>query len=94
MTAVGDAAFEMINDLIFSEEILATLLIFAMAFFYGLSQVFSRYLKEIDVKLSELDKAIKREEKEKVKSIEDQKKVLSKTVKRMYSKSSDTSYIG
>ena len=49
---------------------------------------------EIDVKLSDLDKEIKREEKEKVKSIEDQKKVLSKTVKRMYSKSSDTSYIG
>ena len=49
---------------------------------------------EIDVKLSELDKAIKREEKEKVKSIADQKKVLSKTVKRMYHKYSDTSYIG
>ncbi len=49
---------------------------------------------EVEVKLSDLDKEIKREEKEKVKSIEDQKKVLSKTVKRMYSKSSDTSYIG
>ncbi len=49
---------------------------------------------EVEVKLSELDREIKREEKEKVKSIEDQKKVLSKTVKRMYSKSSDTSYIG
>jgi len=35
-----------------SDEILATLLIFAMAFFYGLSQVFSRYLKEIDVKFT------------------------------------------
>ena len=35
-----------------SEEILATLLIFAMAFFYGLSQVFSRYLKELDVKFT------------------------------------------
>ena len=49
---------------------------------------------EVEVKLSELDREIKREEKEKVKSIEDQKKVLSKTVKRMYNKSSDTSYIG
>ena len=35
-----------------SEEILATLLIFTMAFFYGLSQVFSRYLKELDVKFT------------------------------------------
>ena len=35
-----------------SEEILATLLIFAMSFFYGLSQVFSRYLKELDVKFT------------------------------------------
>ena len=35
-----------------SEEILGTLLIFAMAFFYGLSQVFSRYLKELDVKFT------------------------------------------
>ena len=35
-----------------AEEILATLLIFAMAFFYGLSQVFSRYLKELDVKFT------------------------------------------
>ena len=35
-----------------SEEILATLLIFAMAFFYGLSQVFSRYLKDLDVKFT------------------------------------------
>ena len=35
-----------------SEEIFATLLIFAMAFFYGLSQVFSRYLKELDVKFT------------------------------------------
>ena len=35
-----------------SDEILATLLIFALAFFYGLSQVFSRYLKEIDVKFT------------------------------------------
>ena len=35
-----------------SEEILATLLIFAMAFFYGLSQVFSRYIKDLDVKFT------------------------------------------
>ena len=35
-----------------SEEILATLLIFAMAFFYGLSQVFSRYLKDLDLKFT------------------------------------------
>ena len=35
-----------------SEEILATLLIFTMVFFYGLSQVFSRYLKELDVKFT------------------------------------------
>ena len=35
-----------------SEEILATLLIFAMAFFYGLSQVFSRYLKELDLRFT------------------------------------------
>ena len=35
-----------------SEEIFATLLIFAMAFFYGLSQVFSRYLKDLDVKFT------------------------------------------
>ncbi len=32
------------------EEIIASLLICAMAFFYGLSQVFSRYLKDLDVK--------------------------------------------
>ena len=35
-----------------SEEITGTLLIFVMAFFYGLSQVFSRYLKELDVKFT------------------------------------------
>jgi len=35
-----------------SQEILSILLIFAMAFFYGLSQVFSRYLKELDVKFT------------------------------------------
>ena len=34
------------------DEILGMLLIFAMAFFYGLSQVFSRYLKELDVKFT------------------------------------------
>ena len=34
------------------EEIIATLFIFAMAFFYGLSQVFSRYLKDLDVKFT------------------------------------------
>ena len=32
------------------EEIIGSLLICAMAFFYGLSQVFSRYLKDLDVK--------------------------------------------
>ena len=32
------------------EEITGSLLICAMAFFYGLSQVFSRYLKDLDVK--------------------------------------------
>ena len=31
------------------EEIIGSLLICGMAFFYGLSQVFSRYLKELDV---------------------------------------------
>jgi len=35
-----------------SEEIFAILLVFVMAFFYGLSQVFSRYLKELDVKFT------------------------------------------
>ena len=35
-----------------ADEISATLLIFTMAFFYGLSQVFSRYLKELDVKFT------------------------------------------
>tara|TARA_B100000131_G_C18068485_1_gene593511 strand:+ start:677 stop:1321 length:645 start_codon:yes stop_codon:yes gene_type:complete len=35
-----------------ADEILGTLLIFGMAFFYGLSQVFSRYLKEFDVKFT------------------------------------------
>ena len=35
-----------------ADEISATLLIFAMAFFYGLSQVFSRHLKELDVKFT------------------------------------------
>ena len=35
-----------------SEEIIATLLIFTMALFYGSSQVFSRYLKELDVKFT------------------------------------------
>ena len=32
------------------EEIIGSLLICAMAFFYGLSQVFSRYLKDLDIK--------------------------------------------
>ena len=32
------------------EEIIGSLLICGMAFFYGLSQVFSRYLKDLDVK--------------------------------------------
>ena len=32
------------------EEINGTLLVFGMAFFYGLSQVFSRYIKDLDVK--------------------------------------------
>ena len=35
-----------------ADEISATLLIFTMAFFYGLSQVFSRHLKELDVKFT------------------------------------------
>jgi O-acetylserine/cysteine efflux transporter len=34
------------------EEIYGTLLVFGMAFFYGLSQVFSRYVKDLDVKLT------------------------------------------
>ena len=34
------------------DEILGILLIFAMAFFYGVSQVFSRYLNELDVKFT------------------------------------------
>ncbi len=34
------------------DEILGVLLICCMAFFYGLAQVFSRYLNEIDVKLT------------------------------------------
>ena len=34
------------------DEILGFLLICGMAFFYGLSQVFSRYLKELDVKFT------------------------------------------
>jgi len=34
------------------EEIIGSLLICGMAFFYGLSQVFSRYLKELDVKFT------------------------------------------
>ena len=32
------------------DEIIGSLLICGMAFFYGLSQVFSRYLKDLDVK--------------------------------------------
>ena len=35
-----------------SEEIFAIMLVFIMAFFYGLSQVFSRYLRELDVKFT------------------------------------------
>ena len=34
------------------DEILGTLLVFGMAFFYGLSQVFSRYIKDLDVKFT------------------------------------------
>ena len=34
------------------EEINGTLLVFGMAFFYGLSQVFSRYIKDLDVKFT------------------------------------------
>ena len=34
------------------DEIIGSLLICGMAFFYGLSQVFSRYLKELDVKFT------------------------------------------
>ena len=34
------------------DEIFGTLLIFGMAFFYGLSQVFSRYIKNLDVKFT------------------------------------------
>ena len=34
------------------DEIIGSLLICVMAFFYGLSQVFSRYLKELDVKFT------------------------------------------
>ena len=32
------------------DEIIGSLLICGMAFFYGLSQVFSRYLKDLDIK--------------------------------------------
>ena len=35
-----------------AEELLGALLIFFMAFFYGLSQVISRYLKELDIKFT------------------------------------------
>ena len=35
-----------------ADEILGFLLICSMAFFYALSQVFSRYLKELDVKFT------------------------------------------
>ena len=34
------------------KEIYGTLLVFGMAFFYGLSQVFSRYIKDLDVKFT------------------------------------------
>jgi O-acetylserine/cysteine efflux transporter len=34
------------------DEIIGTLLVFGMAFFYGLSQVFSRYIKDLDVKFT------------------------------------------
>jgi len=34
------------------KEISGALLVFAMAFFYGLSQVFSRYIKDLDVKFT------------------------------------------
>ena len=34
------------------DEIVGTFLIFGMAFFYGLSQVFSRYIKDLDVKFT------------------------------------------
>ena len=34
------------------EEILGSLLICGMAFFYGMSQVFSRYLKDLDIKFT------------------------------------------
>ena len=72
---------------------------FGHQFHIGLkeSKALLKVLKEIlklDITLSDLDKAIKREEKDKAKSIANERKVLSKTVKRMYSKSSDTSYIG
>ena len=34
------------------DEIVGTFLVFGMAFFYGLSQVFSRYIKDLDVKFT------------------------------------------
>jgi O-acetylserine/cysteine efflux transporter len=34
------------------DEIIGTFLVFGMAFFYGLSQVFSRYIKDLDVKFT------------------------------------------
>ena len=34
------------------DEIIGTFLVFGMAFFYGLSQVFSRYIKDLDLKFT------------------------------------------
>ena len=34
------------------DEIIGTFLVFGMAFFYGLSQVFSRYIKDLDVRFT------------------------------------------
>tara|TARA_Y100000034_G_C6871877_1_gene398189 strand:+ start:205 stop:999 length:795 start_codon:yes stop_codon:yes gene_type:complete len=48
----------------------------------------------VDVNLSELDEEIVKEEKERKKDMENEKKTLHKTVKRMTTQSSDMSYIG
>jgi uncharacterized protein (TIGR00162 family) len=72
---------------------------FAHQFHIGLkeSKELLKSIKNIfnlEIELSDLDKEIKQEEKNKAKDLQKQSKVLSKTVKRINSKGSDTSYIG
>ena len=72
---------------------------FAHQFHIGLkeSKELLKSIKNIfnlDIELSDLDKEIKQEERNQAKNLQKQSKVLSKTVKRINAKGSDTSYIG